>query len=77
MRGACDTHIHVYDQRYPVSPEAVLRPPDATLADYATVQRELGLDRAVIVQPTTYGLDNRCQLEAVAALGDRARAVVV
>jgi D-galactarolactone isomerase len=31
----------------------------------------------VVVQPSTYGLDNRCTLEAVAALGDGARAVVV
>ncbi len=77
VRGACDTHIHVYDQRYPISPTTVLRPPDATLVEYAELQAELGLDRVVIVQPTTYGLDNRLQLEAVTELGDSARAVVV
>lgn len=75
--GACDTHIHVYDQRFPVSPTTVLRPPDAPISEYRRVQDELGFERAVIVQPTTYGLDNRCQLEAVATLGARARAVVV
>jgi D-galactarolactone isomerase len=31
----------------------------------------------VVVQPTAYGFDNRCQLDAVAELGDCARAVVV
>ncbi len=77
MRGACDTHVHVYDQRYPISPSTLLRPPDFTLADYTRVRTELGLDRVVIVQPTTYGLDNRLQLDAVAQLGESARAVVV
>ena len=69
--------MHVYDQRYPISPSTVLTPPDASLVEYRAVQAALGLDRVVFVQPTTYGLDNRCQLEAVAQLGDAARAVVV
>jgi len=77
IRGACDSHVHIYDQRYPVSSSAVLTPPDASVVEYRAVQAELGLDRVVFVQPTTYGLDNRCQLEAVAQLGDAARAVVV
>ncbi len=75
--GACDTHMHLYDGRYPVAPTTVLRPPDATVADYRQVQAALGLERVVIVQPTTYGLDNSCQLEAASAFGDAARVVVV
>lgn len=75
--GACDTHIHVYDDTFPISPTAVLRPPNASLVDYGDLQRRLGIQRIVIVQPTTYGLDNRCQLKAVATVGDAARAVVV
>lgn len=75
--GACDTHVHVYDGRFPTAPAAVLRPADASVVDYRAVQRSLGLDRVVFVQPTTYGLDNRCQLEAAAALGEAARLVVV
>ena len=77
VRGACDCHVHVYDQRYPIRPGAVLTPPDASLGEYRAVQAAHGLDRVVFVQPTTYGLDNRCQLEAVAELGEAARAVVV
>lgn len=77
LAGACDTHIHFYDARYPAAPEAVLRPPDATVDDYRDVQAALGLDRVVVVQPTTYGLDNSCQLAAMRALGDRARGVMV
>ena len=74
---ACDTHIHFYDERYPSAPNAVLHPPDATTDDYRAVQTELGLERVIVVQPTTYGLDNSCQLDAMAAFGDRARGVVV
>lgn len=77
MRGACDTHVHVYDEAYPTAPRAVLRPDDASLADYAEVQRTLATDRTVLVQPTTYGLDNRCHLAALAVLGDDARGVMV
>ena len=77
LAGACDTHVHVYDQRYPISATTVLTPPDASVADYRAVQAELDLERVVFVQPTTYGRDNRCQLAAVAEVGSRARAVVV
>ena len=69
--------MHFYDARYPAAPTALITPPDALVADYRAVQERLGLDRVVVVQPTTYGRDNACQLEAMAALGPRARGVVV
>jgi D-galactarolactone isomerase len=67
--NACDTHIHIYDRRYPTAKTALMTPPDASVADYKKVQALLGLTRTVIVQPTTYGTDNRCTVEAIAALG--------
>lgn len=75
--GACDTHVHVYDARYPTAATTVLRPPDASVDEYRSVQVALGLHRVVLVQPTTYGFDNECQLAAAAMFGDRARLVVV
>ena len=75
--GACDTHMHVYEPGYDMAPTALLPPPDGKLEDYRRVQERLGLERVVIVQPTTYGDDNRCTLEAMAALGDSARGVAV
>ncbi len=75
--GACDTHLHFYDGRYPAAPDSVLFPPDATPEDYRKVQQALGTNRVVVVQPTTYGLDNRCQLEAMKRFGDDARGVMV
>lgn len=73
--GACDTHFHIYDSRYPMAPTALISPPDANLDDYREVQKRLGLTRAVVVQPTSYGFDNRCTLESMSKLG--ARGVVV
>jgi D-galactarolactone isomerase len=77
MKGACDSHLHFYDSSYAVASTATLRPPDATTDDYRLVQQQIGLERLVIVQPTTYGLDNRCQLAAMAEFGDDARGVMV
>jgi D-galactarolactone isomerase len=76
--GACDTHMHFYDARHLTAATAVFTPPDASVEDYRAVQRRLGLTRTVVVQPSTYGTDNRCTLEGIAALGlDKARGVAV
>jgi D-galactarolactone isomerase len=74
--GACDTHMHFYNSAYAPSSKAWLFPPDFLLADYLKIQRRLGLQRMVLVQPVTYGFDNSCILDAVAEIGDSARAVV-
>ncbi|WP_322040443.1 amidohydrolase family protein [Burkholderia diffusa] len=72
---ACDCHIHIYDDAYPLAPTATFRPPHAPVNAYRRVQRALGLARVVVVQPTGYGFDNRCTLDALAALGPQARGV--
>ncbi len=74
---ACDTHVHFYRSDYQVAEGAVLQPPDASVDGYRAFQSEIGTKRVVVVQPTTYGLDNRCQLDAMAAFGDEARGVMV
>ncbi len=75
--GACDTHMHFYDNRYPTAPTATFTPPNAWIEDYRTLRARLGIERTVVVQPTTYGRDNSCTLEAVAALGNSARGIAV
>jgi predicted TIM-barrel fold metal-dependent hydrolase len=76
--NAADCHHHVYDHRFPVDPKAVLRPPDATVADYRLLMKRLGITRHVVVQPSTYGVDNRCLLDAMQQFGlETARAVAV
>lgn len=73
--GACDTHMHFYDARYPTAKTALITPPDATISEYRGMQARLGITRNVVVQPTTYGTDNRCTVDAIAALGANARGV--
>lgn len=77
--GSCDTHVHVLGpyERHPLLVTSTVAPPQATLDDYRSTVMSLGIGRVVVVQPSVYGLDNRCTLEATAALGDRARAVAV
>lgn len=75
--GACDAHIHIYDQRFAAVPGARLLPPDASVHDYRRLQQRTGLRRAVVVTPSTYGTDNRPMLQALHALGGDARGVAV
>jgi D-galactarolactone isomerase len=75
--NACDCHMHIYDSRFPVAPNAKLRPPDATVDDYRLLQKRIGATRNVVVTPSTYGTDNSCTLDAIARLGATARGVAV
>ncbi len=75
--GSCDTHMHFYNDTYPSAPTALMTPPNSWVEEYQAIQKRLHLERVVVVQPTTYGTDNSCQLEAMKAFGDKARGVVV
>src|SRR5262245_40847584 len=75
--SATDCHHHIYVARYPVDPRATLRPADALVDDYRAFQKRIGTTRNVLVQPSTYGTDNRCHLDALAAFGPSARMVAV
>jgi 2-pyrone-4,6-dicarboxylate lactonase len=69
--SACDTHFHVFgpEEGYPYSSDLRYAPPSAPLEDYLEHARELGIERYVFVQPSAYGRDNRCMLDAIATLG--------
>lgn len=75
---SCDSHHHIYDARFPVSPHwRGGRPDGATVADYRLLMAKLGIARHVVVQPSTYGSDNRCLLDALGQFGSNARGIVV
>ena len=76
-RLATDCHHHIYDARFPADPKATLRPGDATVADYRALQARIGTSRNVVVQPSTYGIDNRLLVDALHQFGKRARGVAV
>ena len=77
--GACDCHAHVIapPEVYPFVPERSYTPPPAPLSAYQALHRVLGIERAVIVQPSVHGTDNRVTLEAIAGYGPSARGVAV
>ncbi|MCY1521709.1 4-sulfomuconolactone hydrolase [compost metagenome] len=52
-------------------------PAPALVEDLAHHQDVLGLERVIIVQPSVYGSDNRCTLDAIAHFGANARGVAV
>lgn len=77
--SACDCHAHIFStpDRYPFDATRTYTPPEAPVSQYLAMARTVGLDRVVIVQPSVYGYDNRCTLDAVEQLGrDRARCVI-
>jgi D-galactarolactone isomerase len=73
--GACDCHMHVFEPRF--GGQADTPAPLATAAMYRELQARFNLQRVVVVQANRYAADNRGMLEAMAALGDSARGVVV
>jgi len=79
-RGSIDTHVHVFEPGYALSPGRGYNPPTSTLADLKHLHATLGIDRVVFTQPSVYGTDNAAILDAMAALNaqtpHRARAVV-
>jgi predicted TIM-barrel fold metal-dependent hydrolase len=77
--GACDSHVHVFGpvDRYPHVAQPHYTLPDGPPPLLDRMTRGLGLDRFAIVQPSFYGTDNRCMLDALDELGDRARGVAM
>ena len=75
--NACDCHMHVYSSRFPAAPNAELRPPDASAHAHRLLQKRLGTTRTIVVNPSTYGTDNSCTLDAIAQFGAGARGVAV
>src|SRR6266446_872192 len=77
--GSIDTHVHVFEPGYPLSPGRGYNPPHSTLADLKHLHATLGIDRVVFTQPSIYGTDNSAILDGMAALNaesaNRARAV--
>lgn len=67
--GAVDTHTHIFgpQARYPYSEKRSYTPPDAGLDDFQAVHRKIGIERAVLVNATVYGRDNKVILDAIAA----------
>lgn len=77
--GSCDAHCHVFGPGavFPYAPDRRYTPEDAPKEALATLHERLGLDRAVIVQASCHGTDNRAMLDAIAWRADRYRGVAI
>jgi predicted TIM-barrel fold metal-dependent hydrolase len=79
---ACDAHFHVFGpaDRYPhggVNENLRYAPPLAPLSEFLELSKHLGFERFVFVQPSAYGRDNRCMLDAMREVGiARCRGIV-
>ncbi len=74
---ACDSHTHIFGpgHKYPYAPGRSYTPPDAPLEMFQALHAKLGIERAVIVNASVHGTDNRVASDAIAVSGRRYRAV--
>ena len=79
-KGSIDTHVHVFEDKYWLSPTRGYNPPESTLDDLKHLHKQIGIDRVVFTQPSPYGTDNSAIIDGMTALNaetpDRARMVV-
>jgi len=77
--GAVDCHAHICGPatQFPYASERIYTPPDATLENYQSLIAMLGIDRAVLVQPSVYGTDNRALLAALKSDPKQFRGIAV
>ncbi len=75
--GSCDTHCHIFGpaSRYPYSPKRSYTPPDSGLEAFRALHEKIGIERAVIVNASLYGNDNRVVVDAIAQSKGRYRGI--
>lgn len=76
---ACDAHCHVFGPKdvFPYHPTSTYEPPDAGKDRLRALHDALGIERAVIVQASCHGPDNRAMLDAIATGGGRYKGVCI
>lgn len=76
---SCDTHAHVLGPaaRFPYVENRIYTPSDTPLGEYLGLLDTLGVQRAVLVQPSVYGADNRALIDALERTKSGLRGVAV
>ena len=76
---ACDAHCHVFGPAaaFPYAADRAYTPPDAPKERLAALHEMLGIERAVIVQASCHGTDNRAMLDAIALSRGRYRGIAI
>ena len=75
--NSCDTHFHVFGppETFPFLSTHEYTPPAAPLEHYLKMAAVIGMERAVVVQPSVHGLDNSATLDAIARSQGRFRGI--
>jgi predicted TIM-barrel fold metal-dependent hydrolase len=64
-------------ERFPFAPVRVYTPEPASVVEMRALHRALHTARVILVQPSVYGADNRCTLDAMKQFGASSRGVAV
>ncbi|WP_181885320.1 amidohydrolase family protein [Trinickia dinghuensis] len=76
--GVVDSHCHIFNpEKFPYSPKRKYTPPSATVQDLQRFHAAIHVHRTVFVQPSVYGTDNACLLDALRQVGSNARGIAV
>src|SRR5438094_3574782 len=77
--GACDCRVPTFGdaRRFPFVPTRVYTPGPASIDELRALHRRLHISRVVIIQPSVYGTDNSCTLDAIHRIGPTSRGVAV
>src|SRR5450755_2671203 len=77
--NACDAHFHVFGpaERYAYGADIRYKPPIEPVEAYLKLARRIGFVRYVFVQPSAYGFDNSCMLDAMRELDPAIRRGII
>jgi 2-pyrone-4,6-dicarboxylate lactonase len=77
--NACDSHFHVFGpaEKYPYGSDIRYLPPCEPLEAYLKLARRIGFVRYVFVQPSAYGFDDSCMLDAMRELDPSIRRGII
>jgi 2-pyrone-4,6-dicarboxylate lactonase len=75
--NSCDTHFHIFGppEKFPFLSTHEYTPPAAPREHYVKMIQVIGIERAVVVQPSVHGLDNSATLDAVKSSHGKFRGV--
>ena len=76
---SCDAHCHIFGPKhlFPYHPTSTYEPPDAGKDALKKLHTTIGIERAVIVQASCHGPDNRAMLDAIASSGGAYKGVCI
>lgn len=76
---SCDAHCHVFGPHdtFPYSGKASYWPPDADKHALKRIHDKLGIERAVLVQASCHGIDNRGMMDAIKSSNGAYRGVCI